>query len=403
MSLVLSVTLFLWLLALLALLFLFHRHRITSPPTDCTTRQPKIPCQLKPRTPAACAACRVASVAPARPPPAPAAPPTPWSQIKSRRGRPKAIATQGFACPNPACAYYNIADATIHALVGDGCQGQTEPIPTFRCQACHHTFSARRDTPLYRLRTPPARVAQVLTALAEGLDVAATARVFGYRETTICCWLDRAGQHMQRLHTQRLRDLHIGHVQLDEIRTHGRLRERVLWLWVAFDPSSKLIRVMHLGSRTQQAAQHVIHNLLQPLAPGCVPVMSSDGLNLYFYALTAHFGRWVQAVGERRRAWQVRPDLICGQVQKIVRQRKLVRVKQVMLLGSLAEVRLKLQGLGFSGKLNTAFVERVNLTLRRGRAGLARQTWATAQHRRVRWRKPSYGAATTTWCGYMRG
>jgi hypothetical protein len=38
-----------------------------------------------------------------------------------------------------------------------------------------------------------------------------------------------------------------------------------------------------------------------------------------------------------------------------------------------------LQGLGFSGRLNTAFIERVNLTVRHGVAALARRSWATAQ------------------------
>ena len=191
-----SVVLFLWLLALLVLLFWLRRHRSALPATHCSSDQPKIPRQLKPRSPSDCAACRAASTALATPTSISAPPPTPWSQIKSRRGRPKTIATQGFACPNPACAYYNIADAAIHALVGDGCHGKTVQIQTFRCQACCHTFSARCATPLYRLKTPAITVAQALTALAEGLDVAATARVFGYREATISCWLERSGQHM---------------------------------------------------------------------------------------------------------------------------------------------------------------------------------------------------------------
>jgi hypothetical protein len=38
-----------------------------------------------------------------------------------------------------------------------------------------------------------------------------------------------------------------------------------------------------------------------------------------------------------------------------------------------------LQGLGLSGRLNTAFIERVNLTVRHGVAALARRTWATSQ------------------------
>src|SRR5215470_14993606 len=37
------------------------------------------------------------------------------------------------------------------------------------------------------------------------------------------------------------------------------------------------------------------------------------------------------------------------------------------------------QGFGLMGRLNTAFIERVNLTIRHGIAALARRTWATAQ------------------------
>jgi hypothetical protein len=38
-----------------------------------------------------------------------------------------------------------------------------------------------------------------------------------------------------------------------------------------------------------------------------------------------------------------------------------------------------LQALGLSGRLNTAFVERVNLTLRQSVAALTRRTWSTAR------------------------
>jgi hypothetical protein len=109
---------------------------------------------LTPRTPDNCPACRSPI---AQPLTASALPPLvrPWRERKSRRGRPKRIATQGFACPNRACSYYRITDAQVHALVGDGTHGTTERIQTFRCQACRMTFSARRNTPLYRLNPRP--------------------------------------------------------------------------------------------------------------------------------------------------------------------------------------------------------------------------------------------------------
>jgi hypothetical protein len=102
---------------------------------------------------------------------------------------------------------------------------------------------------------------------------------------------------------------------------------------------------------------------------------------VYFYALTAHFGHWLEVSrrGRKVRQWQVAAGLLYGQVKKSYRQRKLVRVTHVMRLGTSATLKVALQGLGLSGRLNTAFIERVNLTVRHGVAALARRTWATAQ------------------------
>jgi transposase InsO family protein len=50
-----------------------------------------------------------------------------------------------------------------------------------------------------------------------------------------------------------------------------------------------------------------------------------------------------------------------------------------MRLGAAANLKVTLQGLGLSGRLNTAFIERVNLTVRHGVVALAPRTWATAQ------------------------
>ena len=139
--------------------------------------------------------------------------------------------------------------------------------------------------------------------------------------------------------------------------------------------------MLHLGPRTQSSAHLLIHSLQQILAPGCLPLFTSDGLNLYFYALTAQFGQWREEGrrGRNVRRWQVAAGLIYGQVKKSYRRRKLARVTHVMRLGTWAALTVVLQGLGFSGRLNTAFIERVNLTVRHGVAALARRTWATAQ------------------------
>ncbi len=346
-----------------------------APPSAAATRRPRV---LKPRTPDDCPHCRQPPAPAARAPLAPA-PIRPWREGKSRRGAPKRVATHGFACPTPTCAYYRVTDARIHALVGDGMHGKAERIQTFRCQACRTTFSARRDTPLYRLKTPASRVSEVLTALAEGLDVAAAARVFGHRHATITTWLTRAGVHSTALHARWFQGLWLAHLQLDELRTRLRGRARVLWLWVAVDPRSKIVPAVHLGARTQASAHALVHALSRTLAPGCTPAFASDGLRLYFYALTAHFGQWVAGVGRSPRRWRVAAGLLYGQVTKTYRHRRLVRVRPVMRCGTRAQFHQALAALGLTGTLNTAFVERLNLTLRQSIAALARRTWSTAR------------------------
>ena len=136
-----------------------------------------LPRLLKPRCPDDCPACRLASTASSGRKPTPA-PVQPWSEVKSRRGAPKRIPTEGFACPNRKCRYFGNTNAHFHALVGDGKHGQAELIQTFRCQACRTTFTARRNTALYRLKTPSYQVAMVLSALAEGLDPISRPREF---------------------------------------------------------------------------------------------------------------------------------------------------------------------------------------------------------------------------------
>jgi len=133
---------------------------------------------LKPRSPLDCPTCRLASPPSSGGGPVPA-PVRPWREVKSRRGAPKRVNTAGFACPNQQCPYFGITAASLHALVGEGKHGQAAHIQTLRGPACRSTFSARRHTPLYRLKTSSHQSAMVHSALAEGLDPCAAERVFG--------------------------------------------------------------------------------------------------------------------------------------------------------------------------------------------------------------------------------
>ena len=275
-----------------------------------------LPHLLKPRTPEDCPACRLASTALSAGRQAPTAV-RPWREGKSRRGAPKRIDTEGFACPNQECTYFGNTDAHVHALVGDGTHGRAEPIQTFRCQACRTMFTSRRNTPLYRLKTPSQQIAVVLSALAEGLDPSAASRVFGYRQATITTWLTRAGRHAELFHKRCFSNLHLPHLQLDEIRTRLRSSTQVPWLWLALDPRTKILPVLQLGPRTQNMAHNVIHSLRQILAAFLPPALYKRRVKSLL--LCPHRPLWILAPAGSPRAQCAsvagggRPDLRSGE------------------------------------------------------------------------------------------
>ena len=123
----------------------------------------------------------------------------------------------------------------------------------------------------------------------------------------------------------------------------------------------------------------VLHALVETMRPGCLPIFTTDGLKLYFYAITAHFGQWKKSDDGCKSFWIVASEMIYGQVKKIVRRRRLVRVEHTMLLGEQQNLKDRLLSLGFSGRINTAFIERLNLTIRQGVSLLVRRTWGRAK------------------------
>jgi hypothetical protein len=58
---------------------------------------------------------------------------------------------------------------------------------------------------------------QALTALAEGLDIRATARVFGVDPNTVQSWLHQAAVHLAAVTAYLRHDLQLSQVQVDEL------------------------------------------------------------------------------------------------------------------------------------------------------------------------------------------
>jgi len=245
---------------------------------------------------------------------------------------------------------------------------------------------------LHRKRVSSDMCVWAVGALAEGLGIRAVARVFEVDPNTVLQWLVEAADHLKAFSQYFLHDVRVTQVQLDELyallcavkdgevseaEALQRLSRSPHWVWAAIDPVSKLLLTIEVGERTRAMAQRVVHQVAQVLAPGCVPLFLTDGFKEYAAALLTHFGHWVQP--PRRQAtgpapqprWMPRPQLLYAQVVKIVRRRRLVRVRHRVVFGTLEAVEHVLAACGW--QINTAFIERINLSIRHHVAAVGRR------------------------------
>ena len=320
----------------------------------------------------------------------PTAPGAPPPVMIFTRGRRRTVDTQQQFCPAPDCSYYGwLARGNIRANGHPGGQ----PWRQLPCVSCHGYFSETHGTILHGKRASVELIVRVIACLAEGLGIRGTARVFEIDPNTVLGWLVEAAGQLHTFSAYFLHELPLNQVQLDELyavlsavrdgdmseaEAIERLSRSPHWVWTAIDPESKLLLGIQVGEHTLAMAQAVLHQIAQLLAPGCVPLFLSDGYRNYLTAIVTHFGCWVhpprrQATGPAPKPrWMPLPALLFAQVIKTMRRRRIVAVKHRVVFGTQAAVDRVLAACGW--QINTAFVERLNLSLRQRVAAMRRRS-----------------------------
>jgi IS1 family transposase/transposase-like protein len=305
------------------------------------------------------------------------------------RGRRRHVETTGHFCPQATCAY--------HGRVGWG-NIRAHGHPNGRrwrqlvCLSCKRHFLETQGTPFHAKQVEPDKLGWAMAALAEGLGIRAVARIFEVDPNTVLGWLVEAAAHLKAFSGYFLPNVAAEQVQMDELFAllsavkDGEVREAEAitrlsrsphWVWVAMDPVYKLLLAVDVGERTLTMAQRLVHQVTQVLAPDCAPLFLTDGLRDYLTALVTHYGQWMQlgrrqAEGTRPRLrWLPQPRLLYAQVVKSYRRRRLVGVKHRIICGAAQTIEAILAKRGW--KINTAFIERLNLDLRQHVAAIGRR------------------------------
>jgi hypothetical protein len=215
------------------------------------------------------------------------------------------VVTHHHFCPEPTCRYDGgVGRGNIRANGQPG----GGPWRQLSCTACGGYFLETHGTPLHGRRVPAELIVWAVATLAEGLGIRAVARVFELDPNTLLQWLVEAADHAAAVSRSFLHDVRVDQVQLDElcallsaVKT-GQVSEAAAlprrsrsphWVGGAIDPVTKLLLALDIGDRPLEMAQRLVHGVMAVLAPGCVPLFLTDGLQESATALLTHFGSWV--------------------------------------------------------------------------------------------------------------
>ena len=147
----------------------------------------------------------------------------------------------------------------------------------------------------------PAKRAQVLQMMAEGLSLRAITRLTGISRTTLIKLLEDAGQAFSEYQDRVLVNLPCKRIQVDEawafcyskqknVATAKAAPEGAgdIWTWVGLDADTKLVASFHVGGRDSEAAMTFMDDLAPRMASRVQ--LTSDGHKAYLEAVEGAFG-----------------------------------------------------------------------------------------------------------------
>jgi len=264
----------------------------------------------------------------------------------------------------PARGQTGQGNITVHSQKEGRCQ----------CNVCGTTFSTKKGTIFYRLKTAPATVILVLTLLAYGCPIKAIVVAFGFDERTVKNWWERAGNHSQAVHKHVVgqSQLDLEQAQADELK--GKIQGRSIWMAMAIMVSTRLWLG---GVVSERRDKHLLNRLAEQIRNMalCRPLLLAvDGLPGYVNAFQQAFRTKQPREGQPGRCrWHSWPDIAIVQVIKRRAENKLSIERRIVQGGKELVERLLTRSQG-GGTINTAYIERLNGTFRQRLNSLARRT-----------------------------
>lgn len=227
----------------------------------------------------------------------------------------------------------------------------------YQCRQCFKTFLEPREKPLEGMYLPLEKAEMALKLLLEGSSVSSVERLTEVHHTTILKLLVLAGQKCERIMADKVRNVKVRDVQLDEAWCFVQKKQKRVrpgddpsygdnFIFVALEANSKLVLNFALGKRDQATTDIFIEGLRQAVAPGQFQV-TSDGFGCYPSAISNTLDDCASY------AQQIKIYRAAPEGERRYSPPEVAAVEVVPVIGRPDPMRI-----------STSFIERHNLTLR---------------------------------------
>jgi transposase-like protein/IS1 family transposase len=267
-----------------------------------------------------------------------------------------------LCCPNKGCPHARIAGAG-NVIRHGFYKTKWGRRRRYRCGTCGKTFCSNSGTPYHRLQHRRTTFDEVATLSVEGLNKSAIARVKGIGWNTVDRWLLRAADSCRRFNDQKIDGITLSELQADEIRTFIHGKKQSIWIFAAIEVWSRLWPSTVVGKRSYGSTLALFRDISSRSNLERVPLIATDGFAFYTKVIRRVFG----------------PACLYGQVIKTRRKDRVIKVERRAVIGAAWRFEQALRDSEDSSKLNTSFIERLNLTIRQGSAYLCRRTICQAR------------------------
>ena len=231
------------------------------------------------------------------------------------------------------------------------------------CKVCKKTFGSTKGTPYYRIQKSRLLFDKVAVMAVEGVDISATARIENLSPSTVSHWRETASEYAYRFNDKNLKGFDLVELQADEIRAFVDTRKKVIWIFTMFEVWSRLWVSTVVGRRSYKNVRELIGDTISRGRFKERFLFTTDGFEPYVWAAISMLA------------------FVCVYAQVIKKRRKnrVTQVTRKLIMGTQEQLENCLLNSEDSETINTSFVERDNLTIRRGNSYLHRKTASHAR------------------------